>query len=189
MASYRAHASLECVYKGAARSWPADRGAVPARRPLARRSPGVVALPATTELPAASRYCCGVSLQHRSVLAQERRLGAVPGIGKEARRGRRQKRVEGERVWFMSETLGYRSCSKIPSTLYEFVAKFFLLQKSCFQKLCGIRLSACPTLTHGRSEVLRAAESDVRSALGGAHPTAIGAGQVPLDIRPRAAAH
>lgn len=62
----------------------------------------------------------------------------VPGIGKEARQGRRQKRVEGERVRFMSETLGYRSCSKTPSTLYKFVEEFFLLQKSCFQKLCGI---------------------------------------------------
>jgi hypothetical protein len=64
--------------------------------------------------------------------------------------------VEGERVWFMSETLGYRSCSKIPSTLYKLVAKFFLLQKSCFQKLCGIRLIACDGRANARPGPLSA---------------------------------
>src|ERR1700693_1497591 len=101
MASCRVRASPGSVSMAVAKKRPPAREATAAPQLPVTRHPGVVAPPsATAPLVASKRYCCA-SPQLRSALGRERHLGEAPEIEKGARRGRNQKRVEGERVWLM----------------------------------------------------------------------------------------
>ena len=120
----RSHATAACVYRVAAKSCPADLGAVPRRRFPVMPHPAAVAAPAATSLPGESKHCCCALRQPSSALGQEMQQVAVAGTAQGARGGASQRREEGERVWFMSEIPEYSIALETASTLQIFTRHY-----------------------------------------------------------------